>query len=174
MLTNFPEIDAHFWVIRDGKVIDPSFSQYKMIERMWDCDTNNKDYLPAPEITQKIMIEQHYRVLKTRFNTDDIKVAIEKFSIGSRKRGIVSPRYACCFQNAILEIAINGGELVFGSLGFKKNKTEGFHYEWGGEHYKTIGDFRGTSNMVEKMKEGLRGTCNMETALEIIKSRVTF
>jgi hypothetical protein len=161
----FPSIDAHFWVERDGEIIDPDFKEFDIIGSVWDCDTKDKKYIPAPEMTQKIMIEQYYRVLKYRMKIDNIDEVIQKFYIGSKRREF--PRYNCCFQNAIIEIAKNGGKLVFGSMGFKKYEG-GYHYEWGGEDYKTIGDFRGTSKAVEKIKENLRGRCNVEEAIKVI------
>ena len=40
-----------------------------------------------------------------------------------------------------MEIYENGGELVFGSLGFKKKNSNDYWYEYGGKEYKTIKDF---------------------------------
>ena len=56
--------------------------------------------------------------------------------------GTIQPRENSCFQNCLIELAENGGELVFGSMGFKYKSKNGYFYEYGGIDYKTIADFR--------------------------------
>ena len=126
----FPLVDAHFWVVRDGEIIDFGFPEFTEIEKMHDCDSNKKNYIPAPEMTQQIMIAQFLRVLKT--------VGVIAAFGGSPH---AAPIFGFCFQNSIREIVKNGGMLVFGSLGFKKNNNVGFYYEWGCEDYKIIAYF---------------------------------
>jgi hypothetical protein len=54
---------------------------------------------------------------------------------------MTEPQPRRCFQNAVFEIEKNGGELVFGSLGFKFENSNDYHYEYGGEHYQVVRDF---------------------------------
>jgi hypothetical protein len=46
----------------------------------------------------------------------------------------------CCPINATLEWIANGGEIVFGSLGWKKKGSDEIWWEYGGIDY-TVADF---------------------------------
>ena len=62
-----PTIDGHFWIVRDGKIIDWEFREYDIIRMVRNCN-KEKDYLPAPEMTQKIMIAMFNKVVTNTFN----------------------------------------------------------------------------------------------------------
>lgn len=135
-----PTIDGHFWVVRDGKIIDPHFPEYDLICKIRSCDPKaDKSYIPAPEMTQKIMIDMFKKCFKKHLKGDTIEELSKELLIisGDYKKPVVS----CCFQNSLMEIAKNGGQLIFGSLGFKYAKKDGYFYEFGGEDYKTIKQF---------------------------------
>ena len=137
----FPVVDGHFWVVRDGQIIDPFFDEYKDICAFNKCDWKESSHLPAPEITQKIMIGMFKKGLDKSIGEKPFEEQISEFANLSRKI-IEKPVFGKCFQNCLLEISDNGGDLVFGSLGWKIYGTDKYFYEYGGEDWKTIRDFR--------------------------------
>lgn len=116
----FPTFDGHFWVVRDGKIIDPHFPEYDFVKTVQGC-VGEKVYLPAPALVQKIFIKK-FNDISTKMEFSD-----EVYEMVFRK-----VREGCCYQNARLEIAKRGGELVFGSMGWERRRG-GIHYEFGGE-----------------------------------------
>ena len=138
-MNGMPVIDGHFWVERDGKIIDWDFEEYCNVRKMWGCGKEKK-YLPAPEITQKIMIGIFKKKMMEIFEINNWEDCVAEFYKLSVIIGL-KPTFDRCFQNCLMEIHERGGELVFGSLGFKKPDGS-FHYEYGGENYLTIKDFR--------------------------------
>ena len=139
---NFPTIDGHFWVVRDGKIVDPVFPEYKMSCRMRNADWKNRSHLPASEITQKLMIGMYKKVLTNQFGNisfEEQSAEIKKFM--KLVHGHNDPVMNFCFQNCLVEIHERGGELVFGSLGFKLKNGEGYWYEYGGVNYTSVKSF---------------------------------
>lgn len=136
-----PTIDGHFWVMRDGKIIDCDFPMpYAQVRKMWGCG-KEKNYLPAPEMTQKLMIGMFKKAFSSNFSkTQTWEEILTEFHSLSCMVGAVEPQFGRCFQNCLIEIHMRGGDLVFGSLGFKKPDGS-FHYEFGGTNYLTIKDF---------------------------------
>lgn len=129
---NFPNIDGHFWVVRGGEIIDPIFPHYKWVCKVRGCELSNRSYIPAPELTQKIITKMFLKIVKVS-TLDEL---CQTFS------GIqIEPIEDRCFLNAVLEISKNGGELVFGSLGFKLKGQEGYFYEYGGEDWTAVKQF---------------------------------
>ena len=148
----YPTIDGHFWVVRDGKIIDPVFNGYKYVCKVHDADVTTLSHIPAPMMTQKIMINIFTKVMENVLWSDNCfdKVyncfdkgdnCFDKFYKMSMITKNSTPEWNRCWQNCLIEIYENGGEIVFGSLGFKYKNKEGFWYEYGGEDYKTIKDF---------------------------------
>ena len=136
-----PIIDGHFWILRDDKIIDWDFDEYKVTLSMWKCE-NKKKYIPAPEMTQRIMIAIFKKAFSSHFPTMTWEKTAENFYNMTESAGLLTPRYSRCFQNCLIEIHKNGGQLIFGSLGFKHENNEEYFYEFGGEDYKTIADFK--------------------------------
>jgi len=136
-----PIIDGHFWIVRNGEIVDWDFPEFSQIFKMWKCK-NEKHYIPAPDMTQQIMIGMFKKVLTKAFDNKTWEEILVKFHTLSSKIKMTAPQFSRCFQNCLIELHERGGELVFGSLGFKKKHSDEFHYEWGGVNYKTIADFR--------------------------------
>jgi len=95
-----PSIDGHLWVMRDGKIIDPHFKSYNIICMIRGVDVKKQVHIPASDIIQKVIIKKwtdflEHICLKDWDNKADY-----------------------CFINAIAEQQKNGGELVFGSMGW--------------------------------------------------------
>jgi hypothetical protein len=140
-IIEMPSIDGHFWVVRDGKVIDWDFKQYEQVRKVWGCG-KERTYLPAPEMTQKIMLGIYKKCIHSAFGVSQSweEILAEFYSLSAMAK-MVEPQFGRCFQNCLIEIHQRGGEIVFGSLGFKKPNGD-YHYEYGGIEYKTIADFR--------------------------------
>ncbi len=118
----YPNFDGHFWVERNGEIIDPFFEEYGRIKVVRKC-VGKAIYLPASDLVQTIMTKK----MKT---VDDINGIDDKFfRMFYNKVGMNR-----CWQNARLEILKNGGKLVFGSMGWKIS-SGGIHYEFGGENW---------------------------------------
>lgn len=132
-------IDGHWWVVRNGTIIDPDFPEYDKSRYIFDC-TDEKVYLPAPEPTQSLMVSMYKRRLMKIFKVDLWEEAVQCYFKLAVAEGEVTPDHNCCYQNALFEIGLNGGELVLGSFGWMRKSGE-VHYEYGGGDYVTINDF---------------------------------
>lgn len=140
-MTTFPKIDAHFWVEREGKIIDFDFEEYKFCKKFWNCEENAEPiYLSAPPLTQSIAIKVFDKVLMNTFKQPTIEKSVEEMYKLYKKVGLDKPSYGSCYMNAIIEIYENGGTLVFGSMGWRRRNGD-IHYEFGGTNYLTWKDF---------------------------------
>jgi hypothetical protein len=126
-----PIIDGHFWVERDDKQIDPHFAEYDMVKAVHKG--KRWVYLPADELTQRMMISIFEKVVKKEFATTSEYLHYTKVYGGQFGFGY-------CYKNALLEIEENGGKLVFGSYGIQR-KDGSIFYEYGGEDYKNVKAF---------------------------------
>jgi hypothetical protein len=54
-----------------------------------------------------------------------------------------------CFFNAVMEQNRNGGEIVFGSMGWLRDDDTEF-YEYGGKEFKVVADFTGKSEVYQR------------------------
>lgn len=117
------KFDGHFWVERDGEVIDFDFDDYKMIGLIQNCDASIKKYVKAPPLVQKVMVA----MVEKHFTDDLVKYWV--------------PMAGYCYFNAFVESLRNGGNVVFGSLGFKFNDSDDYHFEFGGEDWVALKQF---------------------------------
>ncbi len=139
----FPSIDGHFWVVRDGKIIDPVFDEYKLVCHIRNADWKDRHNLPAPEMTQTLMINMFKKILNNQLGKDkSFEELIDEFyalTVLYMKKP--TPQADKCFQNCLIEIKERGGDLVFGSLGFKLKCNEGYWYEFGGADWTSVKQF---------------------------------
>ena len=113
--TQPPSVDGHFWVVKDGKIIDPHFQFYNRVANIRGV-SHNKNYLPADTLIQQVLIKKWTDWLKD--------VPLDGWEAQA----------SCCGINAIAEQRKNGGELVFGSLGFGEDKNVWWEFggvDWG-------------------------------------------
>lgn len=125
-----PVIDGHFWVERDGKIIDPHFPLYDQVISARKL-TNKVSHKEAPKSTQDKMIKMYEEYYQLGYG-DGWR--------GCITRNFTTPKTNNCVQNSIAEVARNGGRLVFGSLGWEDKKGKVW-YEYGGEDWTTLNDF---------------------------------
>ena len=136
---NLPMIDGHFWVVRDGKIIDWEVKEYELVRKINKCE-DTQVHLEADEMTQKMMIGIFKKVLFNVFETNNWEHILQRVTQLFLKLGWKKPEFSMCFQNCLIEIHRNGGELKFGSMGWVR-KAGGVHYEFGGEDWKGVKAF---------------------------------
>lgn len=102
-------LDIHFWVERDGKIIDPLFPELKHLTE------KNRVYFPASD-------DDMFYVL------DYLRYYSSNFDIVNERRANWVNTFGHCFLNAMCEIWRNGGELKMGCLGIKKTKVAVYWY----------------------------------------------
>ncbi len=117
-------IDGHFWVERDGKIIDPIFKEnIEWCEEM-GCCSKRKYVKCADDLLGKIFIIQFMFCFDLEVKT------YEK----AKKAGCQVAHdtgYGYCFHNACAEIYKNGGTLCFGSLLFKNKHNNDYKIRYG-------------------------------------------
>jgi len=136
-----PKIDGHFWIKRNNQVIDPNFPNFnKLVHKTWNCE-GPKIYLEAPINVQSSMINLFKEADKSdRFKTWE--AFVERFcnlTYICDGLGVRMPN--CCWINTVLEYHENGGEIIFGSMGWKIKDSNKTHYEFGSAKYIRIEDF---------------------------------
>ena len=155
----FPATMAgHFWVVRDGRVIDPKFSEHRQIQRQNRLQ-DVSCHLPAPVMTQKVMMASHIRASK--------KVFGENYATEFQRLFENRSHFGMCFFNAVMEQHRNGGEIVFGSMGWlRDDDTE--YFEYGGRDFQVVADFTGKSDVYMKgvREELLRNPKFLATVLQ--------
>jgi len=126
-----PRIDGHFWIERDGKIIDPIFEEYEIMSKLFK--SVKFIYCPADETTQNLIIAMYFKQIKKEYTLGDY--VANTTAIFKKK-----PYFGRCLQNALVEQSENGGKLVFGSFGVEKKNGIQF-WEYGGADYVGVKDF---------------------------------
>jgi len=106
--------DIHFWVEKDGEIIDPYFPVYDMIKSIQGLE-GEKQY---QELTDKRIIKIY------------MKHWIEK-SISWLPPVLHINLPHQCYSNAMYYISQNGGKLKIGKMGWKKKNSNQIWWEFG-------------------------------------------
>jgi len=138
---SIPAIDGHFWIVRDGEIVDQDFKQYDFIRKVQGCVPEIMVYKEAPNKTQELMLTIFKNETQKVFKSKKWDTVMKQVVYLTQLSGIDKPMFQKCYQNCIIEQYYNGGEIKFGSMGFKKKNGDTW-WEFGGEHHKTIKDFR--------------------------------
>lgn len=146
------DFDGHFWVEKDGQVIDPYFSEYDQVKRIHDC-VGHSVYHPAPQSVQDEWIDALTSIFNKQFGS---LVAFADFCEEVRFR----PHYNSCDKNALLTLVKNGGKLVFGSLGWKKRDSEEIWWEYGGARWTNATDFLKKDQVSKEMLSEMGNVMN--------------
>jgi hypothetical protein len=123
----FPTIDGHFWVERDGKILDDDFKEHEYIKHANKC-SGGKMYKEADALTQKVIISMFNRALTSQ------GFDYQQFRDFSSMLGLTKPMFQCCFQNSVMRLK-EGDVLKFGSMGWKRNNSAEIYYEFGGDDW---------------------------------------
>ena len=127
-----PRIDGHFWIERDGEIIDPHFSQYDFIKSFHRGV--KFVYHPADGDTQLMMTIMFFKKVMTEYDTIEEYVEDRIKVLGTQKK------HNNCFMNALIELNENGGQLVFGSWGIERADGSKF-WEFGGDDWVGVKKF---------------------------------
>ena len=131
MTIGFPTIDGHFWIERDGKIVDIEFKEYDLIKTIHNL-ADGMVYKEADTLTQTVMIKKFEMAMNNM-----------GYFRNTFKTEIVSgyfPRVHCCFQNCMMAYK-EGDVLKFGSMGWKNKMTGDVWWEFGGEDWKGVAKF---------------------------------
>jgi hypothetical protein len=127
-------IDGYFWVEKDGKIYDPSFKEEKRILDTFGC-VYEKHYKKASDLVQKVyisMLLKGYENLTNISSQEETNKFIKKWKYEFGKG---------CINIYVLWKRI-GGNIVFGSMGYRKKQSSSIHWEYGGDNYETVVDYR--------------------------------
>jgi hypothetical protein len=145
--------DGHFWVEKDGEIIDRHFSGYDFIKKVQGCE-GEMQYCPAPPLIQAVMIGLAKKTLKTNLKIDAMREGIIRTDIYDKEinkdidvdkaldKKINKLREGQCHITAIALQKKYGGNIVFGSMGWKKKKSDDIHWEFGGADWTTVAQFQ--------------------------------
>jgi len=139
-----PQVDGHSWIVRDGKLIDWNFKEYKLIQKIQGC-SDRAVYMPTDQKIQNIIIATYKAAIMSMTKSKTWEGACDEYLARMKKAGV--KRVACynCIINCLMEQHLHGGEIVFGSMGWKKLDSDKVWWEFGGENYK-INQFIKKSN----------------------------
>jgi hypothetical protein len=121
----FPTIDGHFWIVRNGEILDIEFQEYSYIKKVRNCD-DGMVYKEADAVTQMCMINIWEKCLTSQ--------GLDKYSFKYKVPSGYFPQMCCCFQNCMM-MWEKGDVLKFGSMGWKKKNRTDTWWEFGGENY---------------------------------------
>jgi len=107
--------DIHFWVEKDGKIIDPDFPVYDMIKSIQGLEGEKQ----FQELTDKRIIKIY------------MKHWIEKGTTNLNVIGLLGVMPHQCYSNAMYYISQNGGKLKIGKMGWKKKNSNKIWWEFG-------------------------------------------
>lgn len=141
-MTKMVGIDGHFWVERNGDIIDttPEEEDIKRINAHRGF-TEGREYLPAVSIVQTIMIKSYTADVIANFNEATGRSATTLAEVYENSP-IQIPKALSCYKNAFYEQWKNGGTVVFGSMGYKAHWTSDIFWEFGGVDF-VLPDFLG-------------------------------
>jgi len=124
-------IKGHFWVVRDGKIIDPYFPLYDEIKKHNNL-TGNRLYKLASKRRRREMKKEciTYRIeeMTQCKNEDDLdwKYCLSQF-----------PGELNCSFNAVMEKILRGGKICYGDMGWERINdvyNDGVFWEYDDTH----------------------------------------
>ena len=146
-------IDGHFWVVRNGEIIDTSPEDVGLLKASKPRGlTGKKVYLPASPLIQTIMLKSYTRTVINEYIYITKKFANTVAHVYENSPP-QAPKPNCCYANAFYEQWKNGGTVVFGSQGYLADWTDETFWECGGPDF-VLSDFLGkTTEKREKYTE---------------------
>lgn len=136
-----PKIKGHFWVERDGEIVDADFPELTRLRKKLKCKPEINVYLRAPKKTEDAMIRLFEKLTLRAFHSDDWNDMMPEFIMVAKMTGNSDgPVYNKCWTNCIQEVYYNGGQIRFGSMGFRRKDGECI-WHYAGEHCQHLADF---------------------------------
>lgn len=131
-------INGHYWVERDGVIIDPYFPNYDDFKKFHKIKKNKKNKRVYVEATNPITKQTALKFLENRL--------LKPF--GDRRKAVdlmlmcgYTPEPRCCQFNAVIEAERNGGVIKFGSVGMESDDKTKTIWIYGNKNYDTLADF---------------------------------
>ena len=135
VINQLPHIDGHFWIVRDGKIVDPYFKEYDLLVKFHNGKKGSFIHKPADNMTQLVMFAIVRKLITNAGYIDADEFLFDYIKINGRQ-----PEHSYCLFNAMMEAQENGGDIIFGSWGFELSNGSKF-YEYGGEDWKGVKNF---------------------------------
>jgi len=138
-----PKMKGHFWVVRDGEIVDADFPQHARLRRKYKCVPELNVYQPAPLKVEKAMVRLFERITLRAFQVDNWDDMMEEFMLVAKMTGNAdNPTFNKCWTNCIIDIYYHGsGNIRFGSMGFKKKSDGDTVWYYGDDTLKDMADF---------------------------------
>jgi len=138
-----PKIKGHFWVERDGEIVDADFPEHTRLRKKLRCVPELNVYQRAPPKTEEAMIRLFEKLTLRAFQADNWDDMMPEFILVAKMTGNGdAPVYDKCWTNCIQEVYYNGGQIRFGSMGYKQ-KDGTYLWRYAGEHCQHLTDFLG-------------------------------
>jgi len=135
--TSNKTINGHYWVERDGKIIDPYFPNYNRFKAYYNIKRKNAKFVyveATNPFTNRIALKSLDDILMRPF--EDKEKALKLLDLCEYKN---EPR--CCQFNSLMEQYRNGGEIKFGSVGMETDDGKSIVWIYGSKNFDTIADF---------------------------------
>lgn len=131
-------INGHYWVERDGVIIDPYFPNYDSFKKFHGIKKNKKNKRVYFECQNPITNQVALKYLEDQI----LKPFGDKQkTIQLLKMCGFTPEPRCCGFNAIMESEIKGGVIKFGSVGMESDDKTKTIWIYGNKNYSTLADF---------------------------------
>jgi hypothetical protein len=135
-----PKIRGHFWVERDGEIIDADF--YTHLRKKHKCVPELNVYLRAPRKAEEDMIRLFRKITLKTFNETNWDEMMPEFIMVAKMTGNGdAPVFDKCWTNCIQEVYHNGGEIRFGSMAFKEKYDGRYIWYYGSDRFQTLSDY---------------------------------
>tara|TARA_Y100000996_G_scaffold228521_1_gene179779 strand:- start:400 stop:933 length:534 start_codon:yes stop_codon:yes gene_type:complete len=115
-----PHRDCHFWVEKDGLIVDPYFPEYDVIKQVKNL-VGKRIYKPQtdfsiilPQIKEQMFLIKELGWTAEKYQTDDY-----------------TPSFGLNPVNALNNKHIHGGKIVVGSMGWKLRNSSQICWEYG-------------------------------------------
>jgi hypothetical protein len=132
LVNSMPCVDGHFWIERDGKIIDPHFPEQDYVKRVHRGV--KFVYKPADVNTQTLIKMMHLRSIEKGGYE-----GLDDFLIDYQMIAGAEALHGYCFFNALIECE-EDDKLIFGSWGVERADGTKF-WEYGGEDWTGVKAF---------------------------------
>lgn len=139
-------ITGHFWIVRDGKIIDWDFPEFQEVRDFHKCKNKAKYRLENKDIRRK-MKKEH--IIPNRANI--MKIKEENGEDWQKLLNDFPQPYRCGF-NVIMEQILNGGQIAYGDMGWELEDNGEVWYEF--EHIRPVLDNMDIIKCIKGVCEG--------------------
>jgi hypothetical protein len=117
-------ISGHFWIVRDGKIVDWDFPEYKELRVFHNCEEKPKYRLESVAIRRKAKKQW---IKEKRDDLEEIRELMPEMWEEIVK---AHPLPFQCSLNVCVEQALRGGQIAYGDMGWTCRDTGDIWYEF--------------------------------------------